>query len=622
MLHRQSWRALLIAAAGLAMAHAALAQDAPLPNVLWISSEDNGPHLGAYGDPIARTPELDRLAARGARYTNAWSNAPVCAPSRTAIITGVSPTSTGGMHMRSETPLPATIRMFPALLRERGYYTSNNVKEDYNHPHTGRVWDESSNTAHWRKRAEGQPFFAVFNLTITHESQIRARPHTAVTDPATVRVPSYHPDTPEVRQDWAQYHDKMAEMDRHVGEHLRELEADGLADSTVVFYWGDHGIGLPRGKRWLYAEGLDVPLIVYVPERYRHLAPDGYAPGAALNRLVTLMDLAPTMLSVTGVQPPEWMQGHAFMGPHATGPPEYVFAFRDRMDERYDMSRAVRDERYLYIRNFMPHRAQGQYLAYMFETPTTQVWKARFDAGALTPLQSTFWRPKPGEELYDLQTDPDNVHNLISSVPHAGTAARLRAALHQQMLATHDLGVLPEGEMHARRGALTPYELGRDTTRFPIARILEMADLAAEQRPQNVAALRTGLQDEDAAVRYWAATGLLVLGDQAIRDARSGFVAMLDDGAPWPRIVAAEALASAGQTLDRQRALEVLLAAADVREHGHHAAMLALNAIASLGEVAAPVRARAAQVPDAGEDVVPREREYITRLKTDLARSR
>jgi arylsulfatase A-like enzyme len=614
------WRAVLALAIGLVPATPVVAQDAARPNILWISSEDNGPHIGAYGDTLARTPELDRLAARGARFTNAWSDAPVCAPSRTAIITGVSPTTTGGMHMRSETPLPATIRMFPQLLRERGYYTSNNVKEDYNHPHTGLVWDESSSTAHWRNRDDGQPFFAVFNLMTTHESQIRARPHTPVTAPAAVRVPAYHPDTPEVRADWAQYHDKMAEMDAQVGERLRELDAAGLAESTIVFYWGDHGVGLPRGKRWLYAEGLAVPLLVYVPDRYRHLAPAGYAPGAALERLVTLMDLAPTALSLAGIEPPGWMQARAFMGVHATPSPEFIFAFRDRMDERYDMSRAVRDGRYLYIRNFMPHRAQGQYLAYMFETPTTQVWKARFDAGTLTPVQSAFWRPKPGEELYDLQTDPDNVHNLVASVPHAGTAARMRAALHQHMLATRDLGLLPEGDMHRRRGASTPYELGRDTARFPVARILAMADLAAEQRRQNVAALRAGLNDEDAAVRYWAATGLLVLGAEAIREARVGLLAALDDEAPWSRVVAAEALAQAGQSVDRRRALDVLLAVADVRQHGHHAAMLALNAIASLGDIAASLRARAAQVPDAGDDVVQREREYITRLKTDLAR--
>jgi arylsulfatase A-like enzyme len=242
----------LVAAAGALIVGVSLAAAQGRPNILWISSEDNGPHIGAYGDRDASTPTLDALARRGARFTRAWAAAPVCAPSRTAIITAVLPQTTGGMHMRSEVPLPPDVQMFPVLLRAAGYYTSNNVKEDYNHPTPPGVWDDSSATAHWRKRREGQPFFAVFNLVTTHESQIRKRPHTPVHDPAQVRVPPYHPDTPEVRQDWAQYHDKMTEMDGEVAQRLRELDADGLAASTVVVYWGDHGIGLPRGKRWLY----------------------------------------------------------------------------------------------------------------------------------------------------------------------------------------------------------------------------------------------------------------------------------------------------------------------------------------------------------------------------------
>ena len=291
----------------------ALAQPAPaggtirpegLPNILWISSEDNGPHLGAYGDPVATTPELDRLAARGLRFTSAWANAPVCAPSRTAIITGVYPTSTGGMHMRSEVPLPASIRMFPQLLREAGYYTHQQRQgglQPSAHRHgLGRV-------VRTRRTGEtappGQPFFAVFNLTTTHESQIRARPHTAVHDPA--KCPRARPiirDTPEVRQDWAQYHDKMTEMDRRAGELLRELEAAGLADDTIVFYWGDHGVGLPRGKRWLYAEGLRVPLIVHVPERFRALGARGLRAGRGQRPARDAsMDLAPTMLSLAGL---------------------------------------------------------------------------------------------------------------------------------------------------------------------------------------------------------------------------------------------------------------------------------------------------------------------------------
>lgn len=600
-------------------ANGSTASATPRPNILWISSEDNGPHLGAYGDAEAATPALDRLAARGLRFTRAFANAPVCAPSRTAIITGILPTTTGGMHMRSEAPLPPEIRMFPSLLREAGYYTANNSKEDYNHPHTGVVWDASSPRAHWRERAAGQPFFAVFNLTITHESQVRARPHTPVHDPAAVRVPAYHPDTPDVRRDWAQYYDKMTEMDRRAGEILRELEADGLAESTVVVYWGDHGVGLPRGKRWLYAEGLRVPLIVHVPERFRHLAPSGYAPGAASDQLVTLMDLSPSMLALAGVSPPPSMQGQAFMGARPAPPRAYAFAFRDRMDERYDMSRAVTDGTYLYIRNYMPHLPQGQYLAYMFETPTTQVWKARFDAGTLNPVQAAFWRPKPPEELYDLEADPDNVVNLVATPAHAARLDELRRALRNHQLTSCDLGFLSEGDMRARSIGDSPYALGQ-SGRLPLSRIIETAERATDGSADAVGWLRARLDADDAAVRYWATLGIALRGVDAIASAGAAFAARLVDEAAAPRIVAAEALARHGTARQRQEALDVLLVHADVRRHGHYTAMRALNAISRLGNLAAPIREAALAVPDAGEDVVAREREYITRLKRDLAR--
>ncbi|MCY4507510.1 MAG: sulfatase, partial [Acidobacteria bacterium] len=371
-----------VVAAVLAGVGAAHAQERP--NILWLSSEDNGPALGAYGDAYADTPSLDRLAERGTVYLNAWSNAPVCAPARTAIITGMYPPAVGAHHMRSRVRLPDGVPMFPQLLRAAGYYATNNAKEDYNVEKPGRVWDESSNEAHWRNRPGhgtpgAAPFFAVFNLGITHESRIRQRPHEAVHDPAGVRVPAYHPDTPEVRQDWAQYYDRLTEMDAQVGERLAELEAAGLDGDTIVVYFGDHGVGLPRGKRSLLDSGLRVPLIVYVPPRFRELAGAGYRARASTAELVAFVDLAPTMLSLAGIPPPDHMHGRALLGPHRDPPAEYLYGFRGRMDERYDSVRAVRDGRYVYVRNYAPHRVYGQHVAYMFQTPTTRVWKALYD---------------------------------------------------------------------------------------------------------------------------------------------------------------------------------------------------------------------------------------------------
>ena len=343
-----------VAALGLGQARA----EQTLPNILWITSEDNGPHLGCYGDTYAVTPNLDRFAKRSLRYTKASSTAPVCAPARTTIISGIYPPATGSEHMRSMTRLPGNFKMYPAYLRQLGYYCTNNSKEDYNLEKVGEVWNGSGRTAHWKSRPDGKPFFAIFNHTISHESQIRNKinPADRIHDPAKVSLPAYHPDTPEVRKDWAQYHDRITMMDKLVGKNLRELEEAGLADDTIVFYYGDHGSGMPRSKRWPYFSGLNVPLIIHVPEKFKHLAPPEYKTGGTSDRLVGFIDLAPTLLSIAGSKAPAHMQGHAFMGQHTAPAQKFSFGFRGRMDERYDMVRTVFDGRHIYIRNYMPHK--------------------------------------------------------------------------------------------------------------------------------------------------------------------------------------------------------------------------------------------------------------------------
>ncbi|MCR4415508.1 MAG: sulfatase-like hydrolase/transferase, partial [Thermoguttaceae bacterium] len=515
---------------------------AELPNILWITCEDTGPQLGCYGDAYAKTPNLDRLAARGMRYVHAWSNAPVCAPARTAIITGVYPTSLGAEHMRSLVAMPPGMKLYPQFLRERGYYCTNNSKEDYNVEKPGTVWDQSSAKAHWKNRRPGQPFFAVFNFTITHESQIRTRPYTPQHDPAKVRVPAYHPDTPEVRLDWAQYYDRITEMDAQAGRRLRELDEAGLAENTIVFFYGDHGSGMPRSKRWPYNSGLHVPLIVYVPEKFKHLAPKEYVPGGTSRRLAAFVDLAPTVLSLAGIKPPEWMQGRALMGPFESPPPAYAFGFRGRMDERYDMVRSVTNGRYIYVRQYMPHLIYGQYLSYMFQTPTTREWRRLYDEGKLAPPKTFFWEPKPAEELYDLQADRDEVHNLADSPGHEAVLAELRQALRKHLLETRDVGFLPEAEMHRRAAGTTMYEFGHDPKRYPLETILAMAELAARRTPDDVPKLREGLKAADSGVRYWAATGLLIRGAAAVAAARQDLRAALRDESPSVRIAAAWAL--------------------------------------------------------------------------------
>ena len=584
------------------------------PNILWLTCEDTGQELGCYGDAYADTPHLDRLAARGLRFRQVWSNAPVCAPARTTLITGVHPPSLGAEHMRSEVALPAFMKLYPQFLRGAGYYCSNNSKEDYNVTKPSQVWDDSSNQAHWKNRAAGQPFFSIFNFTITHESRIRARPHALKHDPARAPLPAYHPDTPEVRHDWAQYYDNITAMDTLAGQRLRELDAAGLKDETVVFFYGDHGSGMPRSKRWPYNSGLQVALLVYVPEKYRALAPVGYQAGGVSDQPISFVDLAPTLLSLTGIRPPKWMQGHAFMGRWTATPQPYLFGFRGRMDERYDLVRSVRNQRYIYVRNYMPHLPYGQFLDYMFQTPTTRVWKQLFDAGQLRPPQTYFWEAKPPEELYDLQADRSEVNNLVQSPEHQAILRELRQALREHMLRIRDLGFLSEPDQHARSAGTTMYELGHDPAQYDLERILDMADQASLLRPGALPRLQAGLTDADGAVRYWAAMGILMRGAEAVGATRDALRTALQDGSPTVRIVAAQALGQFGRAEDLALALPVLQELAPADRNGAYVSILALNAIDALGPKAAPlletVRTMAVRDPQA----VGRANEYVPRL--------
>ena len=592
------------------------------PNVLWLTSEDHGPEMGCYGDALARTPNVDALAKKGMIFTRVWAVHPVCAPARTAIISGMYAHSTGGMHMRSMVPMPKGTKMFSELLREAGYYCSNNEKEDYNLPKTERTWDESSKDAHWRKRGAGQPFFAVFNSMKSHESQIRVRPHELVTDPVKVRVPAYHPDLPEVRRDWAQYYDQVSAADADAGARLRELEEARLAEDTIVFYYGDHGSGMPRSKRWPGNSGLRVPLVVYFPPKWRHLAPEEYQPGGRSDRLVSFVDLAPTMLSLAGVRPPEWMQGRAFAGQWAEERASYLFGARGRMDERADEVRSVTDGRYVYLRNFRLDTPQGPFIAYQFETPTTRVWREQFEAGKTNEAQSAFWRtPRAPEELYDLDADPDEVRNLAESAEHRAIKERLRAALYAHLEDVRDVCLLPESEMVARSRGGSPYDMARNGEVYPLRRVLAAADLAAGLNLGEVDALRKLLRDDDSAVRTWAVLGFLMRGETAVRGAEQELKELLKDASPFVRVAVARALAQYGER-STEAALAVLGEHADPREVGVFAALNALEAIDQLGEKAASLRERVRAIDEKAGVPHPRYGEYVPSLKKEILEPR
>ena len=435
------------------------------PNILWISNEDMSPHLGAYGDPLARTPALDRLARESIRYTNAFTTAPVCAPSRAAIITGMHQNAIGTQHMRTTEDTvqdlpgpylavpPFYVKAFPEYLRATGYFTSNRAKTDYQFGDPFTIWDDLGAGAHWRNRSDpNQPFFSVFNLVVTHESQIfptsparKGKP--LVTDPAAIVVPPYYPDTPLVRQELARMYDNIADMDGQVAELLQQLAADGLTENTIVFYWSDHVDGVPRAKRSLYDSGLRVPLMIRWPKT---LAPP-WSAGAVSDQMVSFIDLAPTVLALAGVEVPLHLQGRVLVGSKAAPAPEFVFAARDRMDIEYDMMRSARDARYLYIRNAAPGLPYAGLIPYRNQSAIMQEWLRLQAAGQLSGPPALWMRTtRPAEELYDTTTDPHQIRDLAAEPAHRVTLERLRQAVTDWMTRIGDQGLTNESEMIQR----------------------------------------------------------------------------------------------------------------------------------------------------------------------------
>lgn len=581
------------------------------PNILWIVSEDNNPYIGAYGDPLAQTPTLDRLAADGILYEHCFSAAPVCAPSRFTLITGVNAVSCGpAHHMRAQGRIPRSMRGFPAYLREAGYYCSNNAKTDYNAPIDLKdTWDESSRQAHWRKRPGGKPFFSVFNFEVTHESQVfpenqaKYTPLPHPTDPAQVRLPAYHPDTPEMRRDRANYYDQMARLDAQVAGLLRQLEEDGLAEDTIVFYYSDNGGVLPRSKRFCYDSGLHTALIVRFPKKWAHLAPA--PPGSRISAPVGSVDFAPTVLHLAGQKAPGYMQGKAFLAKGRAAGNTYAFSFRNRMDERYDMVRTLRGVRYRYIRNYMPHRIYGQHVEYLWQQKGVGVWEELHRQGSFSGPQRAFWEEKPFEELYDLQTDPDEVRNLAGDAGRQTILHRMRSALDREMLRVNDNGFIPEGS--AEEGFLE----AKDKKRYPLSRLLRITEKVCRRDPAFLPEIRKWMKEDNDCIRFWGAMGCLMLGRQAA-PAAEPLWEMLQDRSPQIQVVAAEALCHMGKEEKALEKLQDLLL-----RHAHPKIRLqAANAIENIGDKAIPILASLQRAMEDKDDYVLRSvRHTIAKLQ-------
>ncbi len=541
-----------------------LAYAAERPNIVWISCEDISPHLGCYGDPHAITPHLDRLASEGVRYSHVYTAAGVCAPCRSTIITGMYQNSIGTHHMRSEAKLPGWLKPFPIALRESGYYCTNNSKTDYQfaHPSPEEIWDESSGRAHWKKAAPSQPFFAVFNFTGCHESGIaddaKYREVTAKLTAAQRQVadklstlPPYTPDTPRAREDWKRNYELITAMDAWAGELIAELKQAGKYEETIIFFWSDHGVGLPRAKRWLYESGTHVPLIVRIPEKFRS-AGQGQ-PGSINDELVSSVDFGATVLKLTGLSVPVTAQGRAFLGSHLTPARQFIYGSRDRMDERYDIIRSVRDARYRYVRNFEPLKPYYQYMNTAELGATMREIRHAEQSGTLPALGRQFSLGyKPAEELYDVESDPHEVHNLAKEPSQQQRLAAMREECLRWQKEIRDIGLVPEAEIEIREATIdSRYDILRQADGEEMVGRLVDAAARASLGSRVLEQLLGDLQDADAAIRSWGATGIGNCSAEIPIDKLSTIVPalaqFLRDTAPDVRIAAARALCRLGK---------------------------------------------------------------------------
>lgn len=554
---------ILLVAIGVMFSTLASGDDAAqpqLPNILWITAEDMSPTLGCYSDAYAQTPNLDAFARQSTRYSHAFATAPVCSPSRSCLIHGCAATTTGTHSMRSLMPLPENMQGLPALLREHGYYTSNNVKTDYNTADEPEIvrssWDDSSPTAHWRNRKPDQPFFCVMNLMTTHQSRTMVWPYQQFQDeiqsqlaqdeihsPADVPLPPYYPDTPVVRKTMARYYDCVTVMDKQVGDLLRQLSDDGLVENTIVLFYSDHGSGMPRHKRALFDSGMRVPLMIRVPQSFAKWAPT--APGHWSDRLVCFSDFAPTVLSLAGIKElPSYVRGRPFLGALATEPRQFVYGHRDRVDEILDTARSVRSRRYLYIRNFIPHRGWNQQNAWCDQGAIRADFYALAKSGKATRAQAQYLNPtRPVEELYDCEADPLNLVNLAGKPENDQRLRQMRSHLFDHLRQSSDLGFVPEIELAKIASERPPMDWVASGD-YQIGSCLEAASLVGSTRWPEI---ESALTDQNVSVRYWGAVACTAadsLSDQLI-----GFLkGRLTDPSVAVRIEAAGALAHHGKT--------------------------------------------------------------------------
>lgn len=557
------------------------------PNILWLVAEDMSPLLGSYGVSEAKTPNLDKLAKDGIRYTRAFVTSPVCAVMRASLLTGVSSPTQGTHHMRNQARLSRDVKPYPVLMREAGYYATNPGKTDYQGLGGLELWNGSP-TSYLSRPDKTKPFLHVENFNGTHESQ--GGGDIGSFDPSKLPLPPYYPDTEKVRRVWAGHFQTIAKLDAWVGQRLAELEASGEAENTLVFFYSDHGSGLPRAKRWLYDSGLRIPLIIRIPARFRRPGLD--VPGSVSDELVSSLDLAPTLLALARAPIPAYMQGRSFLSVVPAAPRSHIHASRDRMDERFDIKRAVSDGRFKYIRNYEWFKPRQQFNTY----PETNAWSGimeeirRLHDAQPEPAQvAWYFRFQPVEELYDTEADPHEMENLVFKPEQRGRLLALRAAHLKWRKESRDLGALPEGLILKLRGGTgAEYDLG-----LRIGEDLDSAWAALDSLPwKTVPELIDMARSRRPAVRYWALIGLGNYG-AVTPDSKTALERALPDSLPWVAVAAARGLLMAGGNAGALQALVAFLKHDDYTVR--LAAALALDEAGSLARAALPALQSAAQ---------------------------
>ena len=526
------------------------------PNILWITIEDSSPQFfGCYGNKIAKTPVIDKLAEEGVRFTNAFSTGTVCSPSRSTIITGVRTYKMGTGNHRSNYPIPEYIKGFPYYMQKQGYYVTNNSKTDYNVANakafTDEAWNESSGNAGWWNRKAGQPFFAVFNFAESHQSRTMTMPYDWYLKNVWEKLdenerigdndfemPPIYRESAEMRKHFARVYNSISLTDKRIGELIQRLEKDNLRDSTIIFFYADHGEGEPRGKTNGINYGYRVPFVIWFPEMYKHLSP-WKAEGVVTDELIDFEDLAPTLISLTGAEIPEHLKGRILMGKNRSKPVDHLILSADRSDNGIDMVRSITNGKYMYSRNYFPFIPQGRYIRYMYISEIVQQMRSDYNENLLDSIQQSYFEDRPAEYLFDIENDLWETKNLVNNPEYKSVLEKMRKQLDAQMSNAKDIMFLPEYEIGLISKTETPYEFRLDENKYPFDEIYKAASLAGK-RGKTIAEKQIKLLgDKNDIVRYWGIMGLRSQDAKVLESFRQQIEESMNDDYPLVSIAAA-----------------------------------------------------------------------------------